>query len=784
MNKFFLVLLFVFGGATHFFLIGQDDLLLKLEDIMQGEDFIGHSPQNIEWSVNSKNIYFTKKRSNHSDSVEYYIYQLLDSITSSHPNSDAHASVSRGIVDRHQGKVLYGFKGDIYMYVGQHDSIKRLTNSLNNLIPLRFNSGGDGIYYKENNNIFLWKYNDGYLSQLTNFQTGEEIKDKALNHSERWLEEQQEELFDIIKTQTVNKEINASKISKPRIKPIYLSKNSIINTTISPDGRYVFYSILENEFRKNTEVPNYMDASGFVVNLSGRPKVGTHAYQSKSYIFDRERDTVWSIITKELSGIRQKPEFLKDYHKDTIQPYNPSFDIDRGVQISIPIFNDKGEALVEVNAMDYKDRWIAILDMKSGQLLEIDRQRDEAWVGGPSINSLSMGWLYGGDRVWFLSEESGYSHIYVYDLKSKLKEPLTQGKYEVLSAQLSLDESKFYITANAEGPHEHHYYHLDINKRQMTKITENVGGHEIFISPDETQLAIRYSYSNKPWELFIMENRPKAPMYPITHSTKFEFDSYPWKAPEIIWFTASDGVKVPARIYHPNKDVKNGAAVLFVHGAGYLQNVHHWWSSYHREYMFHHFLTERGYTVLDIDYRASRGYGRDWRTAIYRHMGGRDLQDYIDGAKYLVNNHGIGSDKLGIYGGSYGGFITLMALFTSPDTFRSGAALRSVTDWAHYNHGYTSRILNTPNEDPEAYKKSSPIYHANGLKKDLLILHGMVDVNVQVQDVVRLSQRLIELKKDKWELALFPIEDHGFRYTESWLDEYKRIFSLFEKTLK
>ena len=165
-------------------------------------------------------------------------------------------------------------------------------------------------------------------------------------------------------------------------------------------------------------------------------------------------------------------------------------------------------------------------------------------------------------------------------------------------------------------------------------------------------------------------------------------------------------------------------------------------------------------------------------------MGGKDLNDKIDGAKYLVEELHCDPERLGIYGGSYGGFITLMALFTSPETFKSGAALRSVTDWAHYNHGYTSNILNTPVEDSIAYAKSSPIYHAEGLKGNLVMLHGMVDTNVQFQDVVRLSQRLIELEKENWELAVFPMEGHGFKEASSWVDEYRRIFELFERTLR
>src|SRR5438874_1074810 len=199
--------------------------------------------------------------------------------------------------------------------------------------------------------------------------------------------------------------------------------------------------------------------------------------------------------------------------------------------------------------------------------------------------------------------------------------------------------------------------------------------------------------------------------------------------------------------------------------------------------MFHHLLMSKGYLVLDIDYRGSRGYGREWRTAIYRHMGGKDLEDNVDAARWLVEKLDVDSKRIGIYGGSYGGFMTLMAMFTTPDIFATGAALRPVTDWAHYNHPYTSNILNNPQDDPEAYRRSSPIYFAAGLKGTLLICHGMVDTNVNFQDTVRLVERLIELRKENWEVAPYPVEDHTFDRADSWADEYKRILKLFTEQL-
>jgi len=165
-------------------------------------------------------------------------------------------------------------------------------------------------------------------------------------------------------------------------------------------------------------------------------------------------------------------------------------------------------------------------------------------------------------------------------------------------------------------------------------------------------------------------------------------------------------------------------------------------------------------------------------------MGGKDLDDHVDGARWLVQEHGIDPKRIGIYGGSYGGFITLMAMFTTPGVFAAGASLRPVTDWAHYNHPYTSNILNIPQEDTIAYRRSSPIYHAEGLQGALLICHGMIDVNVHFQDAIRLVQRLIELKKENWELAVYPLEDHGFIEPTSWMDQYKRILRLFEEHLR
>jgi dipeptidyl aminopeptidase/acylaminoacyl peptidase len=476
---------------------------------------------------------------------------------------------------------------------------------------------------------------------------------------------------------------------------------------------------------------------------------------------------------------------------------------DRDVQLFQLQWSDDGtRAVLMARAADNKDRWVLSLDPATARTHVLARIHDDAWVGGPG--SFTLGWLPDNRRVFFESERDGWAHLYTVNVDGGDPVQLTSGKFEVSDVRLSADKTRFYFTSSEGSFFEHHLYSMSTEGGARTRLTTMPGFNQADVSPDETMLAVVRSYSNKPPELYLQPNRPAtastasastlpagaqqadaqvAEVKQVTTSPIPEFFEYNWIDPPIVSFRARDGATVYGRLYKPVNFRRGGPAVIFVHGAGYLQDVTKSWSSYYREYMFHHILMERGFTVLSIDYRGSAGYGRDWRVGIYRHMGGKDLDDHVDAVRYLVNEHGVDPRRVGIYGGSYGGFMTLMAMFTTPDIFAAGAALRPVTDWAHYNHPYTSNILNDPQDDPEAYRQSSPIYFAAGLKGALLICHGMVDTNVNFQDTVRLVERLIELRKENWQLAPYPVEDHSFDRADSWADEYKRILKLFAEQL-
>ncbi len=762
---------------------------ISIEKIMEGERFVGFLPENPFWSEDSQFIYFSWNPGMDTLRSLYKAPLRGGAPEPVSPEEQRFLSV-RGEYSSDRNWKVFEKYGDIFLLDRKQSKTLRLTNTSESERRPVFCGSETTIVYQRGHNLFAWDKATGATTQLTPFQTGNPVASSRKGDAEAWLEKDQLAYFEVLRKRKAVEEARERQedaIEPATPKTIYLENRNLQSWQVSPDLRNVVYRLQSNGNANSTKVPAFVTESGYVEFPNARAKAGAAQDKFQTFVYDRIRDTCYALRLDSLPGIFDKPAFLREYHRDSI-PFAALYDLARPTIVHGPYFSENGLAVAEVKALDNKDRWIVLIDLSTGNTTCLDRQHDDAWIGGPGISgwNFSAGKLdWADDRhIFFHSEETGYSHLYLLDVHTGEKKALTSGNFEIIHADLSADKKYFYITSNKESPHERHFYRLPVRGGKMEKLTGAAGNYQVTLSPDEKNMAVLYSYSNRPWELFVQPAQAGAQMRQLTASTTDTFRAYPWRDPEIVYFPARDGARVPARLYRPENAVAGGPAVIFVHGAGYLQNVHRGWSTYYREFMFHNFLADQGYTVLDIDFRASEGYGRDWRTAIYRHMGGKDLSDQLDGAAFLADSFQIDPQRIGIYGGSYGGFITLMAMFTEPGAFKCGAALRSVTDWAHYNHPYTSNILNTPVEDSIAYRRSSPIYHAEGLQDRLLILHGMVDDNVQFQDVVRLAQRLIELGKENWEMAVFPVEAHGFAEPSSWVDEYKRIYKMFEEELK
>ncbi len=764
---------------------------LTIDQIMQAEKFVGYAPTNIFWSVDSKTIYFDWNPEQ-KPIRSLYKYSLLSKQVSKVSIAEEMNMKLSYDEDYNSDKTKKVFvkNGDIFLYNTTINTTKNLIITYSERESnVHFYNNDKEIVFNKNNNLFSLNLDEGTIKQLTNIKSGTaSSKSKtADNKQDKWLKQQQLDLFEVLRDRKERKELkndHSEKLTYKKPKTIFLNGKSISNLRLNKNGQFATYKLSEYPKNKKTIVPHFVSESGYTEDQNTRPKVGGKEAKHELWIIDFKKDTTYQVTIESLTGIYKKPLYLKEYDTD----FNPKYDTPKNVNYFETSNSPDGKnTIVEIRSNDNKDRWFAKIDFENGKLIEVNHQHDEAWIGGPGIPWWNGGSTYGwldNSTIWYQSEKTDYSHLYKTNINTKKEKALTKGKWEVHNAELATDKKSMYITTNEVNTGERQFYKLNLKNLKKQQITHLEGNNEVTISPNENYFAIRQSFSNKPWELYLLENKEGAKAIQITHSTTSEFKKYAWRVPQNITFKALDGVEVAARLYTPKGGANGKPAVVFVHGAGYLQNAHKWWSGYYREYMFHNFLTDNGYTVLDIDYRASKGYGRDFRTAIYRHMGGKDLSDQVDGVNYLVNKLGVDKNNVGIYGGSYGGFITIMALFNAPDTFKSGAAIRSVTDWAHYNHDYTANILNTPTTDSIAFQRSSPINFADGLKGNLLILHGMVDDNVHFQDVVRLTQKLIELKKENWEMALYPVERHGFIEPSSWADEYKRIFKLFETTLK
>ena len=739
---------------------------------MRGHEMVGRTPTDVRWSADSRWIYFSWNPPGTESREPLQAYRVRaeagavpESLTVAQMDS-AGPLAAVGDLSGNNAMRAVEWNGDIFVVTLRTGALRRLTSTVAAETDPHFDREAKHVFFVRDNNAFSFDLATGEEKQLTDIRLGPKPKEDEKPTAQRaLLEAEQRELLgavrDEIHLDSLEKRQKAQLDSLgPRT--LWLRKGETVSTiSVSPAGNALLLvtTIPAGDKQRATEIPHFVTKSGYTEEKKSREKVGD--------VQDGGRIAYIPVT-------RGEPTWLTLFPGDTANA--PGLAQVNG-------WNDDGtKALVFAVSFDWKTRCIYTVGAK-GALTALDTLRDSAWVDGPALGE--AGWLDGGRRIWFVSEADGYAHLYTMSAGGGDRKQLTKGTWEVDDAAISNDRRTFYLHTSEESPFEQQFYRMPVTGGARTQITNTSGGHTVVPSPNELLLADVYSTSNRPPELYVMRNQPGAKESRLTLSPTAEWLSFHWLVPEIVMIPASDGVQVPARIYRP-KDMSaqpNGAAVIFVHGAGYLHNVNHYWSYYFREYMFNQYLASKGYVVIDIDYRGSAGYGRDWRTAIYRHMGGPDLQDEVDGSKYLHDRFGIDPKRIGIYGGSYGGFMTLMALFTESRHFGAGAAIRSVTDWAHYNHGYTSRILNTPTQDSVAYRQSSPIYFAEGLQDPLLMLHGMVDDNVHFEDIVRLTQRLIELGKTNWDLAVYPVERHDFVRTTSWQDEYRRIYELFDRTI-
>jgi dipeptidyl aminopeptidase/acylaminoacyl peptidase len=668
--------------------------------------------------------------------------------------------------DNRLNTVLTSFKGSSNrVHVALHDyeesvqTIKprRLTQTQTTEVGLRF-LDNDRLLYSQNGNLFTWNLTNNLITQIS-------------------------------------KEADQQKFI------------SVTNATPNKVGSLVAYVVSDNSKQRALVVPNYLDEFVQASNV----RRGWSDQKVLVTVTDGSRDAPFEIKLPKAEGVA-------NIRSLSWAAGGRSLVIDRVDK------DTKRRQLFYVYNVGAKDE----------QIILVTEETDDKWQA--PLSAIVEPNPKDDSELVFGSERDGFNHLYLAKLEqaetravasvqgeqvatsSAPRTPtgkvnitqLTKGNWQVEWAKWT--DGKMIVYASTE-PHFVRLLpqHVGYLERQLHLILSDGSsiippshrpgmrsGFQISENVRNPFVLFDGSAWNEPDELFAEQiSNPEGKEIPgfqgirqLTHTTPKAFESLGWIAPKFLEISSRDNKKIPAKIYLPTgfDKTKKYPMVIFVHGAGYLQNTINGWNNYYREFMFNELLTQKGYVVLDIDYRGSAGYGREWRTDVYDFVGGKDYEDELDALDFMIKNYAVDAKHVGVYGGSYGGFMAEMLAFRAPEKIAAAAALRPVADWKNYyasSPGYTAQRLGFPDKNPEAYRRSSPITYADGLKTHLLILHGMSDTNVHVQDSVQLVEKLIRLGKTQYfETMFYPSENHGFERPESWIDEYERILAFFEKYLK
>ena len=785
---------------------------LTLTRIMADPDWIALTPENPYWGADGKTVYYWQ-RPHEAPTATLHAIDLASGKTRTVPDADWSATGSlESVFNKSRTRELYVNHGDLFLKNVANGQIKQLTRGLGQVGNPQFVPGHDMVSYEIQGRFYLLDLATGMSSLAASVKAADAPDtDKGPYH---YYSAEQARLFAAVRKMKSDRkdrreqQRNLARVDSSRgPEPFYLgSEVTIVSRSLSPNARWMVVVTEPKHYDKGPhgQMPDYVTENGRIVLKPVHRRVGWNDPAPMHVVLlDLVHHKQYPLDEKQLPGIEHDPlaklrkEAVKWDMKHGISKARAEASVKapklRPVQIWGMAWSDDGNRLALMfRSIDNKDRWIATIDLAHGtRLVTRNRLTDPAWI---NWNFNDFGWMPDNHTLWYLSEHSGYSQFYTDDVRNGRTRQWTRGRFEVYHPVVGQQGRYVYYRANRTSPGIYSLYRLDISTGKSAALTDLggmdgsqpstlEGGYSNFeLSPDGKSILFFHSSMLRPPELYVVPTKPGGTPRRLTHTIKKAFTSIDWIKPMIVHVPSTHfHGTIQARLYLPHdyNPNKSYAGAAFIHGAGYLQDAHQGWSFYFHEMMFNNFLAQHGYVVIDMDYRGSAGYGRDWRTTIYRHMGHPEVQDITDGMHWLEQHYHVDPKRLGVYGGSYGGFMTYMMMFRRPGLFQAGAALRPVADWANYNDLYTSDILNRPAIDPEAYDISSPIHYAQNLKGHLLISQGMQDDNVFFQDTVHMVQKLIELKNPNFQLTVYPLEHHGFEAPTAWLDEYRRVWKLF-----
>jgi dipeptidyl-peptidase 4 len=428
-------------------------------------------------------------------------------------------------------------------------------------------------------------------------------------------------------------------------------------------------------------------------------------------------------------------------------------------------------------------------DAATGASKTILTEADKYWINVAD----DLYFFSDGKRFLWSSERTGFRHLYIYDLAGKELEQVTKGDWQIsgtggfgpaTESHPAVDEARGYVyfLSNKDAAIENQLYRVSLRDKAITRITHDAGTHHAAISPDTASFVDTYSNAGAPprQDLYRTDGSRVAV---INENKAPELAEYRFSPVEFVTVPADEGTKLYAEMIKPPdfNPAKKYPVLIFVYGGPHAQVVRNGWGSV--DALFHQMMAEKGYIVFSLDNRGSYGRGHAFETPVYHRFGKIELEDQLAGVKYLKSQAYVDGSRIGIWGWSYGGYMTLYALFNAPEVFKAGVAVAPVSDWKLYDTIYTERYMGKPEDNAEGYKNSSPINQAANLKGALMIAHGTGDDNVHFANTSEVINELIQGGHYPSTLMVFPGRGHPIGDPPARIQLFERIVEFLSSNL-
>lgn len=438
--------------------------------------------------------------------------------------------------------------------------------------------------------------------------------------------------------------------------------------------------------------------------------------------------------------------------------------------------DSRGVAIEKLNR-DQDKLTLMFADAETGRISVVYDETDERWV---NVSYLRHYYEKKRQFVWG-SERSGHQHLYLYNMDGSLIREITWGDWEVTSLDgVNEGKGRVYFTANKSNLLQRHLYEVSDKGGEVRQITSGEGSHSVTMSPDNKYFIDRYSSERRPTVVSVWNVKGEK-LFEIGDRLTPELANMERPLPEFFKFKSAAGIEYYCSITKPlgfNR-LEKYPVIVYVYGGPHAQVVRRGWSG---SGLWHSFMADKGYIIFSLDTRGSYGRGKKWEDWIWKDLGRYELEDQLAGVEYLSTLPYVDSGRIGIWGWSYGGFMTLMALFKAPDVFAAGVAVAPVTDWQLYDSIYTERYMKRPTDNEEGYDTSSPVGFVDDFQGHLLLMHGDADDNVHAQHSYQLIGKLIDAGKN-FDFMVYPKKTHGISGPKARVFLFTKMTEFFDRHL-